>query len=555
MIQLFTQSKSMELLSAPENSQAVKINSSDHQSEGRFGKQLSDVLQKFMGPGGQTENREAFAGEDGSEVSADNNSIIPNALRSKVSEQIQIRLLPDKQFNLEEPSGESGNSEKFFTGNESVETHRSFIKDSSEGVSLDKILKKNHHFSNLPEIKGQFVQNETANPVSGTTGKTEMSKIKSDGTAEKVQGKNPLITLKEAFVANDQNLVNTEISSKLSEGGIRHSAVTDDGVKIKNRFNTGRSLEGLNIQNSQSSEKTVPGHSHISDNTGNENNQRVSSVSNKPVQNLTNSQAAGISVSKESVLSPEKKSKTSDHSHLSGITGEGERDLLKSTERMDLRQPEKAGHNQTRFVHKMKPVNNFDPVQTQTENKDAEFKTVGEIFRSDSNENKVSNTREPAALRPEQSVVFQQAERRNLSVRLAKIVKQELQSGKAQGQGWKKHQFTLDDGTKVQLSLRKAEGVIQLQLGSVNSELNKLIQQHAQEIRQHLEEQMNAEVNLQFQEASSESGSSLLSDKNSGSEHSDGKNQGGSTNTTGKQLPQEDRRTRLFGFNSNEWTA
>jgi hypothetical protein len=554
MIQLFTQPKSIQVLSASENSQGVKINSHDHQSEGGFGKQLSDVLQKFMGYGEQQKNHEFSEEKSGTLVTSEDSSVVHTALHSKESEQVQIRLISEKKFILEEHHAKNGTSNKF----SSAGITKSITDASSESVNPKKVLKNFDHKSTAPGIVAQNVQNDSVNLVAEKSMKGQVSEVKSNGAKQDVQMEKTGITLKEVFAGNVQNSVSNaeaENSPKISEGTIKNAVVTDEGNKNKNIFKPGRSFPGLNFQNNQSSEKTGVINSQVADHSGIENRQGNNPAANKPVREFINSQAAGISVSKEPVPAAEKNTKTSDRLNHFKIDGDGERDLLKSTERMDFQRTEKAAYNKTPSGQKINTFSSFDQVVPQTDSKEPASKAAGELFGTDLNEKKLSNTREPVAIRPEQSVLFQQAERRNLSVRLAKIVKQELQSGKMQGQGWKKHQFTLDDGTKVQLSLRKTEGVIQLQLGSVNSELNKLIQQHAQEIRQHLEEQMNAEVNLQFQEATPENGNGLFSDNNSGSEPSDGKNQEKMTGNADKQLPHEGRRTRLFGFNSNEWTA
>lgn len=560
MIQLFTQSKMTEGLPANENSQAVKINPSDHQNENGFGKQLSDVLQKFMGTGeqGGKKSKEHSEAADGNQFVSEDTPLIHTVTESgsKEKQQIQIRLVSDKQFKMEEHTGKSEVPEKFSTADKTGSNFQTAAKDSSDGITLGKILKDLRPVTMVQKSDVQKPQNDSGKLVQKNSAAAEVTEIKSGGVKQNVQMKNTGIDLKEIFTGNSSSSHHTAESSGFKEGVIRQAAVHSEGSQSKGDFKTGALFEGLKQQSDQNQDKTTSVNTRNVNESGKENNRMMNSGTDKPFRDLMNNQSAGITVSKETISPAEKRSKSFDISELSKPKGEGERESLKSTERIDFQQAEKTVYSKSRSGQKVNTLSGFEPVLPQADNADAaESKSIGEIFKSEPNDKKTGKNFEPIALKPDQSVVFQQAERRDLSVRLAKMIKQELQSGKAQGQGWKKHQFTLDDGTKVQLSLRKTEGVIQLQLGSVNSELNKLIQQHAQEIRQHLEEQMNTEVNLEFQESASENENGLMSDEKTGSEQRGDNNQGRITNSAEKQVQHKGNRTRLFGFNNNEWTA
>ncbi len=90
--------------------------------------------------------------------------------------------------------------------------------------------------------------------------------------------------------------------------------------------------------------------------------------------------------------------------------------------------------------------------------------------------------------------------RREFSVQLVRHLQQQSETSKSgSSQRWSHHRLVMDDGQALNVSVRQAEGAMHLQLSAGNSELNKIIQQHIDEIRQHLQEQMNVEVNLQFQ--------------------------------------------------------
>lgn len=187
------------------------------------------------------------------------------------------------------------------------------------------------------------------------------------------------------------------------------------------------------------------------------------------------------------------------------------------------------------------------PEAELSQNKDIKSTEAADVNRTRNHESQ--------AIRNDSPVIFQASGRRSLSVRLAQIVKQELQHARTDQNGWQKHQFMFDDGTKIQLSLRKADGVVQLQLGSANSEMNRLIQQHANEIRQYLEEQMDLDVNLQFMESENDGGQ--YSPESKKSSEASGLNPSNSPdeNGDGPKLQPGVRSARYFGFNNNEWTA
>lgn len=153
----------------------------------------------------------------------------------------------------------------------------------------------------------------------------------------------------------------------------------------------------------------------------------------------------------------------------------------------------------------------------------------------------------------QQSIPVHSAEKNNFASKLAQVVRQEVQSQQSTMKGWKSHQFVFEDGSRVRLAVRQMEGSLQLQLGSMNSELNRLIQTHANEIRQHLQEQMKLNVELHFQSDDS-TGQELPGQNPEGAGSMHNRLMDSQVNH-GNSIDQPDGRTRLFGFNRNEWTA
>ncbi|MEX0773121.1 MAG: hypothetical protein WD038_08150 [Balneolales bacterium] len=163
---------------------------------------------------------------------------------------------------------------------------------------------------------------------------------------------------------------------------------------------------------------------------------------------------------------------------------------------------------------------------------------------------------ETVAGRMQQPVMTQAAEPRAFVNRMLQVVRQELQNTQLNAQGWKVHQFSFDDGSKVQMGIRQIEGMLQLQLGSGNAEMNRLIQQNAAEIREYLEKEMGLDVDLQFNQK--DSGSQLLNPDPNHQTKQHGKSfrEGGNAFDEGMEEITNDKiAIRNFGFNKNEWTA
>mgnify|MGYP001034165847 CR=1 FL=1 len=129
-------------------------------------------------------------------------------------------------------------------------------------------------------------------------------------------------------------------------------------------------------------------------------------------------------------------------------------------------------------------------------------------------------------------------------------------TGKNMPESWNKHSFVLDDGSKIQLSSRKLDGVIQLKIGSSTPELNRLLQQHQNEIIDHLKKESTLEIDLQFENPKEESGPGTFDDQKSASQKLS--MQRGSNNSTSSSRASEyasGRKIRSFGYNNMEWTA
>lgn len=130
--------------------------------------------------------------------------------------------------------------------------------------------------------------------------------------------------------------------------------------------------------------------------------------------------------------------------------------------------------------------------------------------------------------------------------------------GKAVPENWQKHHFEFGDGNKIELSTRQVDGVIQLKLASSSPELNRMLQEYSNEIKEHLEKELNINIDLQFdnhqgQEQSAGFGES--SSQGGGQQQRSFLNQREAAQPAKVQAQNLQQTVRRFGYNQMEWTA
>ncbi|MEX0769875.1 MAG: hypothetical protein WD035_04025 [Balneolaceae bacterium] len=166
---------------------------------------------------------------------------------------------------------------------------------------------------------------------------------------------------------------------------------------------------------------------------------------------------------------------------------------------------------------------------------------------------------EPFSQKIQQSVTVHSVDRNNFAGKLTQVIRQEIRNQQSTMQSWKSHQFSFEDGSRVHIAVRQMESSLQLQLGSMNSDLNRLIQTHANDIRQHLQEQMKLNVELHFKGEDS-SGHSFSGQNTGEAGLANQRLKNGQIeppDSTGRRggLLHPSEKVRFFGFNRNEWTA
>ncbi|MCG8372968.1 MAG: hypothetical protein MI700_05525 [Balneolales bacterium] len=88
--------------------------------------------------------------------------------------------------------------------------------------------------------------------------------------------------------------------------------------------------------------------------------------------------------------------------------------------------------------------------------------------------------------------------RRNVLTSFSEVLRQAKPEAQENTEVWQKHSFELEDGNNIELTTRSVDGVLQIKIAASNSELNRLLQQHLQEIKDHLENELTQELDLQF---------------------------------------------------------
>ncbi|PAU94621.1 hypothetical protein CK503_07450 [Aliifodinibius salipaludis] len=139
---------------------------------------------------------------------------------------------------------------------------------------------------------------------------------------------------------------------------------------------------------------------------------------------------------------------------------------------------------------------------------------------------------------------------------LTQRIQQAASSSKGDSSNWQTHNFTLDDGKNIQLSVRESKGVLQVKMGSMNLDLSKLLQQNLQQIREHLKQEFGSEVDLHFENQQQGEESQFSEDTESLDRKRNYRNNFGAKGVTVETAEDVSRKTvRNFGYNQMEWTA
>lgn len=147
-----------------------------------------------------------------------------------------------------------------------------------------------------------------------------------------------------------------------------------------------------------------------------------------------------------------------------------------------------------------------------------------------------------------------------ISKKLVNFVEKQVINGNAadRAEQWQRHKFILDDGQHLNVSVRQMDGVLKLHIGAGNAEINRILHQHLQEIKHHMQENFQLEIDLQLQNQSQQQDQPHRREMLNPDGLGDGGNTSPVTSTESMEVNDSaaiHSRTRLLGFNRKEWTA
>ncbi len=137
-------------------------------------------------------------------------------------------------------------------------------------------------------------------------------------------------------------------------------------------------------------------------------------------------------------------------------------------------------------------------------------------------------------------------------------VAQKLPQSAPDPQLWHKHRLVMDNGQSLNVAARTANGILHLQLSAGNGDLNKFLQQNMSQIRNHLQNNLNLHVDLQFQNPSGGGQASQQFQQQPGNKNGFVAPANFGNDFSEKTAPEPQRRpvgTRRLGYNNTEWTA
>ncbi len=202
------------------------------------------------------------------------------------------------------------------------------------------------------------------------------------------------------------------------------------------------------------------------------------------------------------------------------------------------------------------PVNVENKVQNQV-HEAVEAIETGQI-KSGKKEDRSGRNQSDINFAKTDNLINAEGFKQNVSSKIVQVVQKQISSGKpGQWTQWQQHKFIMDDGKSINLAMKQTDGVIHLQLGSNNSEMNQMLQHHIQDIKVHLQEHFKLEIDLQFQntgyQGQGNNGNTNHQQTAAPVYKSSGPSAGSSVRTA--VVSESPASVRHLGFNRNEWTG
>ncbi len=226
--------------------------------------------------------------------------------------------------------------------------------------------------------------------------------------------------------------------------------------------------------------------------------------------------------------------------------------LLSSVERPELEVLDKAKGNVNRLA---KTENIISAIPTLTHEQEVLLKE----FMMDTAPVKDQKTNEKdwlGYLRLGELPTSNVAARKALITNFSKFLQQDMASSSRHNQQWQKHSFNIGNGDIIDMKTKNIDGIIHVKLAASNPELSRLILLMEQEIKDHLKEKLEIDLDLQFENKNQESFSDSFN--NDGFDRKKTKKthfKSNSKNVTSQEVAHhESISIRHFGYNQMEWT-
>lgn len=140
--------------------------------------------------------------------------------------------------------------------------------------------------------------------------------------------------------------------------------------------------------------------------------------------------------------------------------------------------------------------------------------------------------------------------RREVAGKIVEVSRAQQNSSSQSKDGWQRQRIQLGNGQSLDVAVRNSGGRLNIQLGSMNSELARLLQTNIMDLKAHLEEQLSSEVELEFEmQGDQQSTPEQQNASDSSTEEATG------DNSAATGLSQDAVVPRFIGTNQNEWTG
>ncbi len=140
--------------------------------------------------------------------------------------------------------------------------------------------------------------------------------------------------------------------------------------------------------------------------------------------------------------------------------------------------------------------------------------------------------------------------RREVGGKIVEVARAQQNSSSQNQDGWQRQRVQLGNGQSMDVAVKNSGGRLSIQLGSMNSELARLLQTNMMDLKAHLEEQLSSEVELEFEMQGDQQSTPEKQDASASSSEGAKGDDTAATGSSGDAVA-----PRFIGTNQNEWTG